>query len=219
MNIRNRYRSHSDVSMRHCSTFVGVRSPSGIVVPYYVESTSEYVLNLRKASLSTTGLERLNKNIDDPDLIIDRPECGMYNVLNSANEILAQYLSVQPARQTKRSFSLSNTQYLVMESTVRPLGSYRRDGFDDNLFGMLDTFFNDKYPTFQGALTSIKNGQGFVLSIAFSREFALGIAANGNGIILLYKGALVGFLDGEDILVLNNGFEYLHESLEEATQC
>ncbi len=216
MSLRSHYRGSSDFSMRHNGTYVGIRMTDGYIVPYYVNGVSGFDLLLTKMSESIHGDNSMSVSIEDHRLVLTRPECGMFNVVSAQGESAALYLSIVPARQIKRSLSLQHRSICGMDRSARPYGNVSMNEHS-TICKMLDTYFNDEYPVFSVALQSIKTGNGSVLSVAFSREFALGITPN--CIALFYKGKAVGYVDHEDNVNLLPGYEYLDESLMEATLC
>jgi len=213
MNVHSRYRSTSDVSMRHQGTFVGRLQDSGLIVPYQVRdingSLGDCRLHLLKSSQGRQGEAEISVALSDSTLILDRPDCGLVNHTAVSGVSHAVNYITTAHRQYKRSLCFNQLTAHVIGNRDRQhqlnVGgeSFRREA--------LVQFFQDNYPTFQQALTNI-NGGGY--SVAFSRKFALLITRK--GIVLVYGTEVCGHVR-EGLVILLPQYVHLQEQLDEAT--
>lgn len=207
LDMRRRYRSMNDVRQRHNGTIVGVVNSSGSVVPYRVE---ECTGELRDCRLVLRGhSDSRDINIQDPALVLDRPDCGFANLQMNGSITGAVYFSTTSSRQYKRSLNFQNLH-------INPVGDYASryyEGSRGNMFKACEQFFNDNYPTFQKALEILVEGRGS--SVAFSRKFALCLYQD-KGIVVWYKNTVVGYVNDEDEAVLVPAYQHLQEQLEES---
>jgi hypothetical protein len=214
-NIRSRYRSVDDASMRHSNTYVALcNAELDIMVPYFVAGVTG------SNSMPSFILRHLDNgqttevSMDNPRLVIDRPTLGMVNQLcSTTNKGVAMWYTSSPSRQIKRSldFSFIRGMHLlkseVLDHLTVNVGRTTRQSHDV----AVSTFFNKIYPSFEEANEKILRLEA--LSVAFSPKFALAMHPS-YGVVLMYKTLLVGWVTNMTPQ-LGSGFEYLQEQLEE----
>lgn len=207
INIDSRYRGLNDVSMRHSDTVVGVVI-DGQVTPYKVRGISgsdrEPELILRKMKDRHHGRHELVLSINDPSLILDRPDCGMANHTVSGKNITVFY-TTKASRQYKRSLPFGHLG-------SKRIGNINLSRPDHEAADACFQFYNDIYYSFGDALRLILTGEA--CSVAFSDKFALALHRE-KGIVIYYKTNLVGYVDSDEEPVLVPSKIHLQEQLEE----
>lgn len=195
------YRSTGDARQRHRGTYVAIKE-RGVLNPYFCEEV-ESGLNLHLVS-SSGSFKRVD--INNPNLVIERPFVGMGNVWFN-NICHARWHEASANQQTKKSLRLE----LYKPCWIgRPMHAPSVN--QSRSYLLVSQFFNNDYPTFTEALGHIRAGS---FSVAFSNKFALSLDESGQ-IVVYYKSFLIGYISN-DLPLIFEPYVYLREQLEEYT--
>lgn len=211
INIQSRYRGSSDISMRHSDTVVGVIQNNGSVTPYRVRGVggnqSTPTLVVRKMDNNHGGQDEYEIELNDPNLILDRPDCGYANI-KWRDKTYAVFYSTRALRQYKRSLVIGQLRQNVVGGLRSGVGLNHAN----NKALAAYHFFNDVFPRYPEALNALRTQRH--PSMAFSDKFALCVHRT-KGIVLYYKEELVGWVDSEDEIQLIPSKIHLQEQLTE----
>ncbi len=219
-NWRSRYRSMSDLSMRHNGAFVGILNSQGIYEPYQCIGVEGSLRSDPQLSVQTVSRDPHQRyvSLSDEALMMDKPEVGMANVkCESSNKLVAMWCAGAAHRQIKRSLTRNMLERTIIGDIPRIFSMHVELGSSgsrqaNNMALALHSWFNSEYPTLAVALAQIMGGEAF--SVAFSRKFAVSALASG-GLGLYYKTTLVGYIDDDNSPILFTNNMFLRESLEE----
>lgn len=217
MDYSGRFRSTNDASMRHRSTYIGIKKPDGLIEPFLIQDVTGEADDPR-LHLVTVGSasSSLTRNMSDLDVLMERPEIGMANLIcHSTRKTCAVWYEAAARRQIKRSLDFSLLESKVIGDTE--ISSFFRVSVDTtsapNRRKTLDAFYNDRYPRFTECIQRITEGRH--VSMAFAKRFALCSHAK-CGIVIYYKNIVVGYIEDNEAILLPQ-FNYLSESLEESS--
>lgn len=214
-NFSGRYRSTSDASMRHRGTYVALRqATTGLLVAHRVEDIGG---NRQDPLLILTSPEgtRVERNVGDLDVIMERPTICMANYqCPRSRKLFAVWHESLASRQIKRSldFNLLESQVLGKEAMEQYTNCQPTGDSGRNRKRAVATFYNKEFPSYSEALDSVSSGRCY--SLAFGEKFAL-CSHKDSGVVVYYKNQIIGYI-GDTHPILLRQFQYLQEQLEEA---
>jgi len=211
--FRQRFRSSGDASMRHRGTYMGLRDSLGIIQPIYIEGVGGDSSNPTLEYSNVLNGNHESVRMNDPRLVIERPELGMGNLeCRATRKTVALWHEGRASRQVKRSLSFDIIKRdVICKEQSRYFSTSIDTSSRQGKHSTLSNMFNNHYPTYSRALGSIVSGDA--ISIAFCKKFALANHPQ-YGVAVYYKTKLVGLVP-ETLPVLFEQYEYLTEILEE----